>query len=178
MLTLPLNSEDSNLNTTGGKGHNLSILSRGNISVPDGFVVTISAYKTFVNQKLSIGLLQSTTLLNQIESTLTLQGNDDLDLDEASATIQAAFRKQNLSKELQNEISMRLTALDPKVNLAIRSSATCEDMPDASFAGQHDTYLNIPHSQVEKNIVECFASLFTPRAISYRNRNGLSHVDD
>ncbi len=121
MLTLPLDSEDSNLSTTGGKGHNLSILSRGNISVPDGFVVTISAYKTFVNQKLSIGLLQSTTLCNQIESTLSSQGNDDLDLDEASATIQAAFRKQKLSKELQNEISMRLTALDPKVNLAIRS---------------------------------------------------------
>lgn len=177
MLTLQLNSEDSNLSTTGGKGHNLSILSRGDISVPDGFVVTISAYKTFVNQKLSTGLLQSTTLLHQIETTLTSQGNEDLDLDEASATIQAAFRKQKLSKELQNEISMRLRALDPKVNLAIRSSATCEDMPDASFAGQHDTYLNVPHSQVEKNIIECFASLFTPRAISYRNRNGLSHVD-
>jgi len=175
MLTLPLNSTESNLATTGGKGHNLSILSRENIFVPDGFVVTISAYHAFVNQK--NGLLQTTTLLQQIGSTLRSQESDDLDLDEASAIIQAAFRKQGLSKELRNEISMRLAELDQNINLAIRSSATCEDMPDASFAGQHDTYLNVPHSQVEKNVIECFASLFTPRAISYRNRNNLSHVN-
>ena len=71
---------------------------------------------------------------------------------------------------------MRLSELDPSINLAIRSSGTCEDMP-ASFAGQHDTYLNVPHSEVEKNVIECFASLFTPRAISYRNRNNLSNSE-
>jgi len=167
MLTLPLDSTESNLATAGGKGHNLSILSRGGISVPDGFVVTTSAYRDFVNQN-------KKNLLTTIESTLSSHADD---LDEASAIIQAAFRKQELPTKLQNEIAERLSELDPNVNLAIRSSATCEDMPDASFAGQHDTYLNIPHSQVGKNIIECFASLFTPRAISYRNRNNLSNLD-
>mmetsp|Transcript_5168 Transcript_5168/g.7881 ORF Transcript_5168/g.7881 Transcript_5168/m.7881 type:complete len:881 (-) Transcript_5168:436-3078(-) len=167
MLTLPLNAAESNLSLTGGKGHNLSILSRGGISVPGGFVVTTSAYHDFVSQN-------NKKLLTKIEATLTSHVDD---LDEASAIIQAEFRKQKFSTTLRNEIAERLSELDPQVNLAIRSSATCEDMPDASFAGQHDTYLNIPHSQVEENIVECFASLFTPRAISYRKRNNLSEVD-
>jgi len=164
MLTLPLDSTKSTLATAGGKGHNLSILSRGGISVPEGFVVTTSAYRDFVNQN-------NKRLLTRIEATLSSHVDD---LDEASAIIQAAFRKQKLSTKLQHEIAERLSVLDPKINLAIRSSATCEDMPDASFAGQHDTYLNVPHSKVEQNIIECFASLFTPRAISYRNRNNLS----
>jgi len=59
---------------------------------------------------------------------------------------------------------------------AVRSSATCEDMPDASFAGQHDTYLNVSSSSIDnlcKHIVNCFSSLYTPRAISYRQRNGI-----
>ena len=170
MLTLPLDSTESNLATTGGKGHNLSILSRGGISVPGGFVVTTSAYHDFINEN-------NKKLLHKIEETLN--SHDD-NLEEASAIIQTAFRNQKMSSELRNEIVKRLSELqkqDPMVNLAIRSSATCEDMPDASFAGQHDTYLNIPHSEVEKNVIECFASLFTPRAISYRNRNNLSHID-
>ena len=126
-----------------------------------------SAYHDFVNQN-------NKKLLTKIEATITSHVDE---LDEASAIIQAEFRKQKFSTKLRNEIAERLSELDPQVNLAIRSSATCEDMPDASFAGQHDTYLNIPHSQVEENIVECFASLFTPRAISYRKRNNLSEVD-
>ena len=170
MLTLPLDSTESNLATTGGKGHNLSILSRGGISVPGGFVVTTSAYHDFINEN-------NKKLLHKIEEALN--SHDD-SLEEASAIIQTAFRNQKMSSELRNEIVKRLSELqkqDPMVNLAIRSSATCEDMPDASFAGQHDTYLNIPHSEVEKNVIGCFASLFTPRAISYRNRNNLSHID-
>ena len=112
--------------------------------MPGGFVVTTSAYQDFVHQN-------NKKLLTKIEATLTSHIDE---LDEASAIIQAEFRKQKFSTTLRNEVSERLSELDPQVNLAIRSSATCEDMPDASFAGQHDTYLNIPHSQVEENIVE------------------------
>lgn len=164
MLTLPLDSAESSPSLTGGKGHNLSILLRGGIDVPSGFVVSTLAYQDFVNKK----------LLTKIETTLASHEDD---LDEASAIIQAEFRKQKLSATLRKEIAMRLSELDPSINLAIRSSGTCEDMPGASFAGQHDTYLNVPHSEVEKNVIECFASLFTPRAISYRNRNNLSNSE-
>ena len=167
MLTLSLDSAESNPSLTGGKGHNLSILTRGGIDVPGGFVVTTLAYVDFVNQN-------NKELLTKIDATLTSHADD---LDEASAIIQTEFRKQTLSTQLRTEIVERLSKLDPNVNLAIRSSATCEDMPGASFAGQHDTYLNVPHAEVEKNIIECFASLFTPRSILYRNRNNLSDAD-
>ena len=84
MLTLPLDSADSSPSLTGGKGHNLSILLQGGIDVPSGFVVTTLAYQDFVNKK----------LLAKIEATLASHEDD---LDEASAIIQAEFRKQKLS---------------------------------------------------------------------------------
>ena len=164
MLVVPLDSPHSDLSTVGGKGHNLSVLSRGGINVPPGFIVTIDAYFKFLRDNKHLA-----TLVNQ----LTSKHEDDLE--EASALIRAAFQKCSLPKETQAEISKSLSTFEASVNFAVRSSGSCEDMPDASFAGQHDTYLNVPTDQVCKKVVECFASLFAPRAITYRNRNGISH---
>ena len=161
MLVVPLDSPHSDLSTVGGKGHNLSVLSRGGINVPPGFIVTIDAYFKFLRDNKHLA-----TLVNQ----LTSKHEDDLE--EASALIRAAFQKCSLPKETQAEISKSLSTFEASVNFAVRSSGSCEDMPDASFAGQHDTYLNVPTDQVCKKVVECFASLFAPRAITYRNRNG------
>lgn len=164
MLVVPLDSPDSDLSTVGGKGHNLSVLSRGAINVPPGFIVTIDAYFKFIRDNKHLA-----TLVNQLTSK-----NED-DLEEASALIRAAIQKCSLSNETQAEVSESLSKFEASINFAVRSSGSCEDMPDASFAGQHDTYLNVPTEQVCQKVVECFASLFTPRAIAYRNRNGISH---
>lgn len=167
-LVLPLDSPDSTLTTTGGKGHNLSILLRdGSIPVPNGFCVTVSAYRQFIKplQK-EIG-----DLLN--ESDTNSNGSN---LEQLSDRIQSVFKKHSLSKELQDEIQSALAKLN-KVNLAVRSSATCEDLPSSSFAGQHDTYLNVTPSIIFSQIVECYASLYTPRAISYRKTNGIEHAE-
>ena len=190
MLILPLDSPLCTLSTTGGKGYNLSILSRraasdadknnnNQIIVPPGFVITTEAYHDFVNQN-------DQQLAKEIETVLScIHDGCDQDLEEISTTIRDAFNKRQLSKELQSEIANQLSNISTKYNenekqqyeyYAVRSSATCEDMPDASFAGQHDTYLNVSSSSIDnlcKHIVNCFSSLYTPRAISYRQRNGI-----
>lgn len=103
-------------------------------------------------------------------------------LDSVSETIRAAFRKRALPEQLKAEIaSLMRDILGGFEYVAVRSSATCEDLPDASFAGQHDTYLNVLARDVEnvcRHVVDCFSSLFTSRAISYRVRNGLPHTGE
>lgn len=114
-FTLSIDSSDSDLTTTGGKGHNLSILSRdGRVLVPPGFVVTTAAYHHFVNHdgkqlqtEIEIALGQ---LRKDGESTTTAAASD---LEAISATIQAAFRKCRLAKVLQSEIESRLSNLFP-----------------------------------------------------------------
>ena len=200
MLTLSFDSQLCSLSNVGGKGYNLSILSRACsgddsnsvrnneiLSVPTGFVITTSVYDEFVRQ-------DNGWLLKEIESTLSKQqfdndGNNEnsdvvTDLEEISTTIRSAFRKHRLSKVSQTEIDERLSSMTNNTQqkqccyYAVRSSATCEDMPDTSFAGQHDTFLNIPSSDINKHVViECFSSLYTSRAISYRQRNNISHID-
>ena len=187
--TLPLDSFESNLATTGGKGHNLSILSRaGNnrsdddgrvLNIPPGFVVTTAAYYEFVNQG-----GQSNSLSEEIDTALEKlcdDGGNGGDVEVVSEIIRNAFLKRSLPSAVEAEISNRLANLCPTSAqqqrfFAVRSSATCEDMPDASFAGQHDTYLNIPSNQISQHILQCFSSLFTSRAISYRQRNKISHA--
>jgi pyruvate,water dikinase len=173
-LILPLKSPHSTLVTTGGKGHNLSILLRdGSIPVPDGFCVTVSAYRQFVR------VIQDE--IDQVLSILDItEGDNDNEsnqLNEVSNKIQAIFKKQSLCQDLQNQIQSALSNLTNTNNLAIRSSATCEDLPDSSFAGQHDTYLNISPRDVPTHIIECYASLYTPRAISYRRNNGIHSAE-
>ena len=185
MLTLSFDSQLCSLSNVGGKGYNLSILSRAcSGDVPAGFVITTSVYDEFVRQ-------DNGWLLKEIESALSKQqfdndsnnsNSDVTDLEEISTTIRSAFRKKRLSKVSQTEIDERLSSITNNTQqkqcyYAVRSSATCEDMPDASFAGQHDTFLNIPSSDINKHVIECFSSLYTSRAISYRQRNNISHID-
>jgi pyruvate,water dikinase len=161
---LPLTSPDSTLATTGGKGHNLSILLRdGSIPVPNGYCITIHAYRQFVR-----------SINDKITSTLETLTTDNLD--NVSSQIQSIITSHSLPSTLQNELQIVLASFPPSTPLAIRSSATCEDLPFASFAGQHDTYLNIPSTltAVSTHILKCYASLYTPRAISYRRTN---HID-
>ena len=189
MLTIPFNSSSATLSNVGGKGYNLSILSRAstklpNISVPSGFIITTTAYDNFIKENLHLLQLIEGVDDHLVASSSTTDDNDIANLESVSSMIQSTFRDCTLSKELRDEIEERL--LDIKSSgissakecyYAVRSSATCEDLPDASFAGQHDTYLNISSRDIPKYVVECFASLYTSRAISYRQRNEIKTAD-
>jgi len=165
--TLPLSDMQTDLETVGGKGMSLAKLARAGLPVPGGFHVTTEAYRQFVNFN---------DLQNGINEALkAVDTSQPSTLETASATIGTLFSRAEIPGELANSIVnayAELPGSNPAV--AVRSSATAEDLPDASFAGQQDTYLNISGaSQVLEATKKCWASLWTARAIGYRARQGI-----
>jgi phosphoenolpyruvate synthase/pyruvate phosphate dikinase len=150
----------------GGKGANLGELSGINgIQVPEGFCVTTKAYKKITenNQELN-------SLLNELAR---LKAEERENVSEISAKIRTVIESIPISKDIAEEITAYLTKFGEKDAFAVRSSATAEDLPTASFAGQQDTYLNIIGTEaILKHISKCWASLFTERAVIYRLQNG------
>jgi pyruvate,water dikinase len=153
----------------GGKGANLGELSRiEGIQVPEGFCVITEAYKKLTenNQELN-------SLLDEL---MRLKAEERKNIGEISAKIRTAIERIPISKDIAEEIAGYLTKFGEKDAFAVRSSATAEDLPTASFAGQQDTYLNIIGKEaILKHISKCWASLFTERAVSYRLQNGFDH---
>lgn len=172
----------------GGKGANLAEIYNLGIPVPPGFVVTAQAYRYFIKKA---GLNEKIKeLLEKINYEDTKQ------LDEISKKIRELIANSNMPKEMEEEIldsygnldsdfsanEGKMTAHDllkktpEPVFVAVRSSATTEDLADASFAGQQDSYLNVKgNHELIKHIKKCFASLFTARATYYRNKKGFNH---
>jgi phosphoenolpyruvate synthase/pyruvate phosphate dikinase len=159
----------TSLSLVGGKGANLGELSRiGGIRVPDGFCVTTEAYKKILEQ--ASGLNQ---LLDQLSM---LKVEDGQKIRDISARIRRALEAAPIPKEIEKPITLFLSRLGEKDAYAVRSSATAEDLPTVSFAGQQDTYLNVIGVQaILQNISKCWASLFTDRAVIYRIQNGFDH---
>ena len=159
------------LKEVGGKGASLGELSRiEGISVPDGFCISTEAYKRTVREAASID-----ELLDQL-SLLTVE--DRGAIRELSAEIRRGIEGLAIPQEIREEITDFLARLGEKSAYAVRSSATAEDLPTASFAGQQDTYLNIIGTEaILTHISKCWASLFTERAVLYRLQNGFDHHD-
>ena len=157
------------ISMVGGKGANLGELSKTlGILVPDGFCVTTEAYKEITgnNRELN-GLLIELSHL-RIE--------DREKVCEVSKKIRMVIERISISKDIAEEIGIFLTKFGEKDAYAVRSSATAEDLPTASFAGQQDTYLNIMGREaILKHISKCWSSLFTERAVTYRIQNGFDH---
>ncbi len=159
-------TEISKTNTAiaGGKGASLGEMTQAGIPVPPGYVVLSEAYDHFIHE---------TDLIVEIEATL-----DKVDIKEihtvehASERIQALIKAQEFPQDLKKPILKAFKELDSKY-VAVRSSATSEDSATAAWAGQLDSYLNTTESNLLENIKECWASLFTPRAIFYRFEKGL-----
>jgi rifampicin phosphotransferase len=153
----------------GGKGANLGELSRlEGVRVPAGFCVT-----TFAFQRL---MVDAPSVPDQMErlSRLTLDDRD------AICTLSAEIRRTldgiAIPDDLAAAITRSLARLGERAAYAVRSSATAEDSPTASFAGQHDSYLNIMGREaILRQVSRCWASLFTERAVTYRLRNGVDH---
>ena len=164
-LILALNEESTTLEQVGGKGLSLSKLARAGMPVPDGFHVTTAAYRRFVAENhLQAGIQQA------LEGALADQ---PATLEAAARAISALFSAGTIPDELRIAIMERYLELGGKNQaVAVRSSATAEDLPDASFAGQQETYLNIRGGEaVLQAVKKCWASLWTARAIAYRLKN-------
>ncbi len=158
------NLSQTDVNIAGGKGSALGEMMRAGIPVPQGFVVTAAAWNKFLGE---------TRISATIDATLRNVGNDDIDrLTKASREIQATILSNAIPKDIALEIQERFEDLSTK-RVAVRSSATCEDSATDAWAGQLDTYLNTSSKDLLTNVHKCWASLYTPRAISYRFQKGL-----
>ncbi|GAA5528231.1 phosphoenolpyruvate synthase [Herpetosiphon gulosus] len=153
----------------GGKAANLAALTRiAGINVPDGFCVSTEAFNNLIRTTPALG-----ELIDQA-SLLTL--NDRHQIGELSTSIRQLIAAITIPTELHTAISHMLSTFDPTTAFAIRSSATTEDSPTTSFAGQHDSYLNIiGEAAILKHIKLCWASLFTERTMIYRIQQRLDH---
>ncbi|WP_226005660.1 phosphoenolpyruvate synthase [Natrinema salinisoli] len=155
------------LEKVGGKGASLGELTGAGLPVPPGFVVTAGTYRSFIEEA---------------EIDEELFAAVDVDVDDSAALADAADRAQELiietpfPDELREEILESYREVgDGEAFVAVRSSATAEDLPDASFAGQQETFLNVTEEDLLNRVRECWASLFTQRAIYYRQEQGFDH---
>jgi len=156
----------------GGKGANLGEMASFGIPVPEGFVVTSKAYFDFLKEnKLEL------KIKNILEN---VNPQDPQTFNEASGKIKKLILKGKIFPQLAKEIIdsyLKLGGLLKNVLVAIRSSATAEDLPTASFAGQQASFLNVKgEANVVEKVKECWASLFEPRAIFYRQEKGFDHL--
>jgi pyruvate,water dikinase len=155
----------------GGKGANLGELVRAGLPIPPGFVITSEIFNSF---------LEKSNLSKKIKKIL-----DDTDVDNSrelqrsSKKIRELIRKAEVPEDIKKDILAnykKLCGSEDGISLvAIRSSATAEDLPGASFAGQQETFLNVGEDEVVEKVKECWSSLYTPRAIFYREKKGFEH---
>jgi pyruvate,water dikinase len=175
--------DKTKLMVVGGKGANLGELSKiKGIRVPDGFCISTEAFKRIIGETTSIKELLDQLSLLKVEDlsgrkqSLLLDHATRNKIRELSGEIRRVIEGVAIPEDISDEITGFLSMLGEKDAYAVRSSATAEDLPTASFAGQQDTYLNIIGKQaILKHISKCWASLFTERAIIYRLQNGFDH---
>jgi len=159
--------DKNDLSLVGGKGANLGELTKAAIPVPPGFIVTTESYLLFLDES---GLHQKIG-----EILEPLNPDDSEQLAQVSASIKKAIANAPMPQHIADEIREAYRELGGLV--AVRSSATAEDLPEASFAGQQRTFLNVEgEEEVVAAVQECWASLFEPRAIFYRHEQGLEHL--
>jgi pyruvate,water dikinase len=169
----------SDLEMVGGKNASLGEMIQNigdlGVNIPGGFAITVEAYWDFIK-------------FNELDQTIRslmdgLVKDDLVSLRKIGLKIRQLIRNGEWPEALKEEITTSYTFLSQRyeqdaTDVAVRSSATAEDLPDASFAGQQETYLNVRgHQQILTSVRNCFASLFTDRAISYRNNFGFDHFD-
>ncbi|MFE6759231.1 rifamycin-inactivating phosphotransferase [Streptomyces sp. NPDC057684] len=161
--------DGSRVAVVGGKGAHLGGLSRiEGIRVPGGFCVTTEAFRRIMAEAPSID--------DQLDRLSHLNPDDRETIRTLSAQIRRTVEGIAIPGDLAEEITRALVRLGEQAAYAVRSSATAEDLPTASFAGQQDTYLNVVGpTAILQHISRCWASLFTERAVTYRQRNGIDH---
>lgn len=158
----------SDLFLVGGKGANLGELTRAGFPVPAGFCVTTRAFDRFI--------ANSSEMKSFYEQLKQLDVENIAELKKIGETIRTHLHNLPFPEEIASEVLFQWRKLGEEKFYAIRSSATAEDLPTASFAGQQETYLNVAGEEnILHYIQKCWASLFTDRAIAYRSKNGYEH---
>jgi pyruvate,water dikinase len=161
--------------SVGGKNANLGEMTNAGLPVPPGFAITAYSYKKFIEET---GI--AAKIYDIINETMTTP-DDPKQGELASKKIRKLIESTRMPKDIEKAIKSAYEELCKKLKMkdvfvAVRSSATAEDLADASFAGQQETFLNIKGADdVIVNTVKCWSSLFTPRAIFYRNEKGFAH---
>ncbi len=159
----------------GGKNASLGEMINSGLPVPPGFAITAFSYERYIQEKKI-----AEQIYKVIKETVT-DPNDPKQYDAASKKIRELIEKTDMPKDIETAIRTAYKALNSRLQLkdtfvAVRSSATAEDLPDASFAGQQETYLNVKGAEdLLDKVRKCWSSLFTPRAIFYRNEKGFPH---
>ena len=179
--------DKNSVSVAGGKGANLGEMYNSGVPVPPGFVVTAQAYEHFI---------EHSNLYEKMKDILeNIDYNDTKKLDEATKKVREMILKSEMPQDLEKEVIEAYGNLSTNPNynvtaheflkrfpesifVAVRSSATAEDLADASFAGQQDSFLNIKgNMDLIETIKKCFASLYTSRATYYRHKKGFKHED-
>ncbi|MFE9401751.1 rifamycin-inactivating phosphotransferase [Streptomyces sp. NPDC006530] len=161
--------DETRISMVGGKGVHLGALSRiDGIRVPGGFCVTTDAFRQVMAEEPAVG--------DRLERLSQVDPEDREAIRALSAEIRHAVEGIAIPDDIAKAITRALGELGERTPCAVRSSATAEDLPTASFAGQQDTYLNVVGPvAVLQHISRCWASTFTERAVTYRLRNGIDH---
>ncbi|WP_238364138.1 PEP/pyruvate-binding domain-containing protein [Mesobacterium pallidum] len=154
----------------GGKCASLGEMTQAGVAVPPGFAVTTDAFAA---------MLEHHGLRAEIERALANVDPEDIDsVDRAAQAIRIRIRSHHMPADVEAAIRAAYAEMGEDMAVAVRSSATAEDLPDASFAGQQDTYLwVIGADDVVAKVRDCWASLFTTRAVAYREKQGIAHID-
>lgn len=158
------NVDKEDIDLVGGKGANLGELIQAGFPVPNGFAITSSAYDHYI---------KSNGFESEIRECLEKIDSNPDRIKQVSLEIREFLNAGSIPDDLYNEIEEKYSEMGRDARVAVRSSATAEDLPEASFAGQQDTYLNICRiDRLLDSIKSCFASLWTERAIEYRKQTG------
>ena len=166
--TVPLDTTDNDLETVGGKGRSLSRLIHAGFDVPDGFQVPTSAYRAFVNDHQLQGRI--------LDLAQPVIHDGALSFEKASSDIAELFASYEIPDAGLTAIRAAYERLPVSPPVAVRSSANAEDLPDLSFAGQQETYLNVTGAEAISDAVRrCWASLWTAQAMNYRHEMGIEH---
>ncbi len=160
-------SED--IDSVGGKGASLGEMTAAGLPVPPGFVVTAETYRSFIEE---------TGIAEELFEAVEVDADDSTALADAEARAEELILGTEMPAELREDVLAAYADLDDgEAFVAVRSSATAEDLPDASFAGQQETFLNVTGEDLIERVKQCWASLFTRRAIYYRGEQGFAHRD-
>ena len=157
------------LDIVGGKGRSLSRMRSAGFAVPGGFICNTAAYRSFVRE-------------NGLQDTLLELSTPDvvsgvLSFERPAQRIEAAFAAGAMPGDIVAEISAACAGLGEALPLAVRSSANAEDLPGLSFAGQHDSFLNVRGAgEIVAAVRACWASLWTARALAHWHQNSVDHL--
>ncbi|EMA61954.1 phosphoenolpyruvate synthase [Halorubrum lipolyticum] len=172
MAVLWLEDVDADdVGTVGGKAASLGELIGAGLPVPPGFTVTAGTYRAFIEEA---------GIDEELFAAVDVDPEDSAALRAAEETAAELILETPLPDDVREEIVDRYRTMGDdgdEAFVAVRSSATAEDLPDSSFAGQQETFLNVREQDLIRRVKECWASLFTQRAIYYRQQRGFPHAD-